>query len=487
LKQFVFAAILAAAGVAHAQPQQELGQLDASPTLFTVMAAINAAGYDADLASPTNHPLRQIIREELAKRTIPSLPALKEFFAHHRQRTDGAELSQYISFGLLASGPPSFVIRQRDVEIPPDVAPLQELSPLLAAFYKEAGIADLWRRSQPAIDQFLQMYHRPVLDIVLRLNSYMRQQTSGVKGRRFQILVELLAAPNHVERRSYGYQDTVVITPSAELRTFDVRHAYLHYLLDPLASRYQEILDRKKGLIDHAMRARSLDEVFQQDFLQLATECLIKAVESRLDRQPEKVQQSLLQGFILTPYFAEHLAQFEQQEESMEVYYPEMVGAIDLIKEDARLSQVDFNRQAPVRTVTVQAPAPSPMGAAKTLDEAEKLYLARDLEKAKKLYLQVLEQTDVKPMHAAAYYGLARIAILSKDPETAERLFRKTLESEPEPVVKAWALVYLGRLELAAGERDQAVSLFQSALKVDGASDKAREEARRSLEASSKQ
>ena len=487
MKQFVFAAILAAAGVAHAQPQQELGQLDASPTLFTVMAAINAAGYDADLASPTNHPLRQIIREELAKRTIPSLPALKEFFAHHRQRTDGAELSQYISFGLLASGPPSFVIRQRDVEIPPDVAPLQELSPLLAAFYKEAGIADLWRRSQPAIDQFLQMYHRPVLDIVLRLNSYMRQQTSGVKGRRFQILVELLAAPNHVERRSYGYQDTVVITPSAELRTFDVRHAYLHYLLDPLASRYQEILDRKKGLIDHAMRARSLDEVFQQDFLQLATECLIKAVESRLDRQPEKVQQSLLQGFILTPYFAEHLAQFEQQEESMEVYYPEMVGAIDLIKEDARLSQVDFNRQAPVRTVTVQAPAPSPMGAAKTLDEAEKLYLARDLEKAKKLYLQVLEQTDVKPMHAAAYYGLARIAILSKDPETAERLFRKTLESEPEPVVKAWALVYLGRLELAAGERDQAVSLFQSALKVDGASDKAREEARRSLEASSKQ
>jgi len=40
----------------------ELGQLDASPTLFTIMTAINAAGYSADLSSPNNHPLRDQIR-----------------------------------------------------------------------------------------------------------------------------------------------------------------------------------------------------------------------------------------------------------------------------------------------------------------------------------------------------------------------------------------------------------------------------------------
>ena len=44
----------------------EKGQLDASPALFAVMAAINAAGYDADAASPTNSPLRETIRKELA-------------------------------------------------------------------------------------------------------------------------------------------------------------------------------------------------------------------------------------------------------------------------------------------------------------------------------------------------------------------------------------------------------------------------------------
>jgi hypothetical protein len=62
------------------------------------MAAINAAGYDADLASPSNHPLRDAIRQELAKRNIPSLPQIKAFFAEHRKRNDTEELSQYISF-----------------------------------------------------------------------------------------------------------------------------------------------------------------------------------------------------------------------------------------------------------------------------------------------------------------------------------------------------------------------------------------------------
>jgi hypothetical protein len=41
-------------------------------------------------------------------------------------------------------------------------------------------------------------------------------------------------------------------------------------------------------------------------------------------------------------------------------------------------------------------PAAPLTGAAKTLDDAEQLYGARNLEAAKKKYLEVLEQTDEK-------------------------------------------------------------------------------------------
>jgi tetratricopeptide (TPR) repeat protein len=454
-------------------------QLDANPALFTVMAAINAVGYAADLSSPSNHPLRDAVRAELAKRNIPSLPAIKAIFDQHRKTKDTDELSQYISLALALGGPPDFAVKLRNVDMPPDADPLLGLAPLLAAFYKEANIQDLWNRAQPAINQYIDRYHGPVSDAVLQVNAYLRQQTSGARGRTFQIYIELLAAPNQIQTRSYGFEYSIVITPSPELRTFDVRHAYLHYLLDPLSTKYQEILERKKGLVDHAQRAHALADSFKDDFLLLVTESLIKAVEARLDHKPEGVQAALREGYILAPYFAERLPAYEKQELSMAYYYSDLVGAIDVVKEDKRLSLVEFNQEETVRTVKTAPPPPPPAltGAAKTLEEAEQTYTARDLDTAKKLYLEVLQQTDSQPMHAAVYYGLARIAVLQRDPETAEKLFEKTLESQPDAQVQAWALVYLGRLSMAAGDREQAVKHFQDALKVDGASLPARQAA----------
>src|SRR5262249_59662459 len=74
-------------------------------------------------------------------------------------------------------------------------------------------------------------------------------------------------------------------------------------------------------------------------------------------------------------------------------------------------------------------------------DLGEQAYAARDFSRAKQLYLRVMQETDKKPLHATAYYGLARIAVLEKDPETGDRLFRKVLElerSEERRVGKEW-------------------------------------------------
>jgi tetratricopeptide (TPR) repeat protein len=481
--------LLLAALPALAAPADS-GQLDASPSLFAVMAAINAAGYKADWASPNNHPIRAAIQAELAKREIPSLGPLKEFFESHRKRTDGQELSQYLSFALSCTGPPTFEFAIRDVEIPPDAMVLRDLSRLLAAFYKEAGIEDLWKRSQPALEQYIARYHEPVTNAVLQVNGYMRQMTSGFKNRRFQIFIELQAAPNQIQTRSYSDNYTIVVTPSPDTRTFDIRHAYLHYLLDPLATRNQEILNRKNSLADHAMRAQALSDAYKADYLLLVTESLIKAVEARLDRKPVMIQQALREGYILAPYFSEALPVYEKQESSMYLYYTEMMQAIDLVKEDRRLTGVEFSKEsAPGATVKQPAPAPPPAatGVVKTLAEAEQAYSSRELDKSKKLFLKTLEETEKRSVHASAYYGLARIALLQKDLDAAERLFQKSLESDPEAFDKAWVLVYLGRLSVAAGDRDKATEYFQSALQLEGATEKARQEARQGLQLTKQQ
>jgi tetratricopeptide (TPR) repeat protein len=479
-----------AVSASAASPEQ--GQLDGSQALFTVMAALDAAGYGIAPQSPNNHPLRAQVRAEILKKNPPSLQALKDFFGQRRKPTDPGDLAQYISFAISIKGAPDFTFAQREVETAPDAAALKALSPLLAKFYREANLEDLWKRSQPALDEYIAMYHAPVADAVLQVNAYLRQQTSGFLGRRFQIFIELLGPPNQVQTRSYGNEYFIVVTPSAAPRTFEVRHAYLHYLLDPLSTRSQEVLNRKKGIADHAQRAQALDSSFKEDFLQLTTERLIKAIEARLDRKADGVDQALHQGFILTPFFAEQLRDYEKQEQSMMLYFPDMVKLIDLRREEERLVNVEFDRETASGTVAPR-PAPAPAapleGAAKTLAAAEELYSLRgqdpaNLDKAKNFYLDVLQQTDKRPLHAAAYYGLGRIAALQRDPEAAQRLFRRTLEFEPEPQVKAWALVYLGRLALASGDRDEAVRDFNEALKVEGAAETARNAATEGLQSS---
>lgn len=450
------------------------------------MAAINAAGYNADVDSPNNSPLRETIRKQLAGKNIPSLAALKDFYREHRLADPMADLNQYISFALWVDGPPNFEPRGRSVEVPPDAAPLDGLGPLLARFYDEAGLEDLWNQSQPAFEQAIDRYHEPVAEAVLQVNGFLRNETSGTSTHWFQIYIDLLGPPNQIQTRNYGKSYCVVITPSPELRIHDIRHAYLHYLLDPYASRHEEMIMRTRGLGDHAQRAQALDPSFKSDYLLLVTESLIKAVEARLDKQPALVNQAMQEGYILTAYFSEQLQAYLKQEQAMRFYYPQMIESIDLKREDKRLSQIEFTSQAPVRKVkTVEAPKPpEPKGAYKTLAQAEQLYQDRSLEAARELFLKALQESGDKPLHAQAYYGLARIAALEKNPEMAEQLFEKTLESGPEPQTKAWALIYLARLSDAAGDREHAVQRYREALAVEGASPAARDAAQQGVQRS---
>ena len=103
---------------------QQKGQLDGSKALFAVLAAANAGGFDNELDSASNHPLRKALRDHLALQKIESVFELKRFVRDHRQRDPGADLSQYISLALLLNDPPDFTFTHPDRPIPPEVTAL---------------------------------------------------------------------------------------------------------------------------------------------------------------------------------------------------------------------------------------------------------------------------------------------------------------------------------------------------------------------------
>jgi tetratricopeptide (TPR) repeat protein len=468
-------------------------QIDANPALFTVMAAINAMGYDAEIDSPTNSPVRRQVRAALAGKHFDSLDDLKRFMTLHRQRDANAELSQYISFALAINGPPNFDLRIPEHELPPDVTALRGLELILPQFYKEAGIEQLWRQVLPEYEKVIEEYHGPVSQMAFQSNVYLRFPTSGAYGRRFQVLIDLMAAPNQIQTRNYKDDYFVVITSTPELPMEQIQYAYLHYLLDPLALRFSEQLEKKRGIADYAQGAPALPDAYKDDYMLLTTSCLAKAVESRLihgeaNRQA-KVEQALKEGFVFTPAFADGLVAYEKQPQAMRLYFPELVNNIDLAREEARLDKVEFAKTVSGRTfkTTKVAPEPELTGIEKTLETAEDLYRNRNLEKAREAYLQVLQQTTQRPLHAKAYYGLARIAALQRDPELAEKLFQKTLELSPDPQTRSWTYVYLGRLAAAAGESAEAMKSFRAAAAVEGASPAAKSAAEKEIEKSSNQ
>lgn len=477
-------AVLLVLSVVPAFPQQSENQLDSNETLFTVLAAVNAAGYDAELDSPSANPLRKQVRSYVATQKVDCLYDLQRFVNLHKQKNPSAELSQYISYALAIGPPPMFAPRYQNNLMPPDAAQLDGFTPLLISFYRQANIADLWKRSQPAFDKVIGQYHEPVTNAVLAANAYARNPTNGFLGHRFQIYIDLLGAPNQVQMRNYADDSFVVVTSSIEPRTQDIRHAYLHYLLDPLGLKYSKELTEKSALGEYALNSPILAEQYRLDFVLLATECFIKAVESRIDKNPAMALQAAKEGFVLTPAFAEILAQYyEKQEAPIRLVFPDLIAHIDLKREAKRFDNFQFASEASGRTVHLAAPKlPELTGAELTLDQAEKNYTARNLADAKNLYLNVLTQTPVKSLHAKAYYGLARIAVLERNPEEADKLFQKVLDFDPDSYTKSWSLLYLARLNDAQPDgRADAEKYYKAALAVPGVPDSVREAAEKGL------
>ena len=451
-------------------------RLDSNENIFDVLAAINAAGYDEGIDLPDNSPLRKQLREFLAKQDIPVLPELKRFYKRHQQKTGVQDLSQYLSYALSVTHGPDFNWRTRDVEVPPDALGLTEFTPLLTRFYKEANLAEIWKRSQPAFDKEIDRYHSPVSSMTNAVDGYLRVPAGGYLGRGFRLYLDLLGAPEQIQTRNYGDDAFVIATPSEQARMFDIRHAYLHFEIDPIVIKYGMDLQQHQDLLNLVQNA-PMEDAFKNDFVLLATESLIKAVETRLDKNPAGIQQAAKQGYILAPYFAEQLPVFEKQPQGLRFYMEEMSALMDTKREMARVKTIKFDAAPAVRLgrqVTVAAPpkpALSPSG--QTLEKAEDFYTARSLEDAKKLYLKSLEQNGAPEEHAQAWYGLARISVLQNQPEAATKLFEKTLDASPDPATKAWSLVYLARLARAGGDPEGAAKYYKEALSVKGASDKA--------------
>ncbi|MEJ7608975.1 MAG: hypothetical protein WKF37_22550 [Bryobacteraceae bacterium] len=433
---------------------QAQNQLDANLTLFSVMTAYTVA--NEPLSNPT--PFQTAVRSQVVARKPAVLSELKNFFSSHKKAGTGADLAQYVSFALTTSEPPEFRQRFQGADVPPDVQALEGFQELMARFYSDAGIADLWQKSQPDIDKVLERYQAPVAQSVLEVNAYLRNPTSGYMGRRFFVILDPLGPATQVHARSYQDDYYVVVPAAAQPRVDDVRHAYLHYLVDPLLIKFSEKVNKNRGLIDYAQAAPLLGEEYKADFVLLATESLIRAIEGRLKHSSANATEALSEGFVLAPFFAEQLPHYEKQEAAMRLHFPEMMAAMDLRKEAKRLADVSFAtaKVMPAMPKAVAEPV------AETASSVRKLYAKRELE-SQEAFLTILREGGEREIHSRAYFGLARVAALEKDPSWLNNSFVRHWK-RADAYTMAWSEVTWKLAE--AAEEAEARQHHQAALAV---------------------
>jgi len=438
--------------------------LDSNEQLFSILAARALAGYDSGSGGGAGIQPRTELREFLAGKSVAILPELRKFFVEHQIGNDaGADLGQYISLGLLLGPPPDFALRVSPTDLPPDAKSLVGLTPLLKTLYEQAKLIELWARLQPYMRQETERYAGEVRKSIERSDAYLRFPSGAYLGRTYAIYLSPLGLPEQVHARIYGQNYYLVITPSQEPKLAEIRHQYLHFLLDPLAVRYAPEINQKSDLRNLARQAGQLGSDFKEDFPLLVTECLIRAVELRMDKRPpaeaqKSVEEMAAAGLILGPYFYSALGDYEKQEASMNLAYKSLILGVDPAREKTRLATVKFTPREEA------AGAKAPLVVAeqdRLLDQADNFIYDGRYHEARAVFKDVLERID--PRSERALFGMAVVASNTRKPDLAEDYFLKTLEVARDLRIATWAHIYLGRLYDLKGRRQEALEQYRAA------------------------
>lgn len=463
--------------------------------VFTVMAALNAAGFDYETPGKQMSPLRQTLRRELERLDPTLLERMKTFYQTHRFAGEADdEQSPYVSLALLLSAPPDFRLTSKAEEVPADAWHVRGFVSLLTEFYEKAGIDSLWEKYQPVHAAELDAYRPVFIQVISQTLEYFRTGVRIALDRKAILIPDLLNAKNIVNARNLEHTYYIVAgptdDPAANYR--QLQHEYLHVLVDPLIDKFGAILLKNHDLLTMAQNQPRLKGQYQNNYLLIVTESLIESLLLRL-HPPEDLDSELVrlfrEGFVLAPYFYRRIEQYEANELlSFPVYAETLFQGIreseikadrDTIAEAEKKikeRQAD-ERQAEQKMVEEQARREK---IGMLLREAGSLLREGNYSVAEEKLQQLLRED---PQNGNAHFYLGQAAFQTHKYEEAFQYYEKAAGlPNTADWVRALCWVRMGRYLASQGRFDLARTHFDRVLKMEGDLRGAREAARESLQ-----
>jgi len=320
-----------------AQGTDSLFDFTSDVRLFTAYAMMNAGSGMGEWRHAGMDSVRLKLRSDLAGRIDSSF----QDSIHEFNRSHGRVLETY-EYALLTDGPPDFRLNYN-----PNTTGISEdtvksdsaLSDLLARFYKDANVPQLWEKYRPIIqaeDDSLRSFSATAMaDIISYCNldsNYFLKSTRRIHFQFMPLIPFFTSLAVRVNGEIYVIIGPQESKPDRSMLYYDL----LHQVAGPLVGSDTVNVERLSPLYDSV---KSRIDLRRGNWKTLMIDCFAEAIDIRMEQtlyglDSSAVWRSLMneykRGLILCPAIYINLVSYEQSDMTFPDYYPTLIKRISL-------------------------------------------------------------------------------------------------------------------------------------------------------------
>lgn len=297
----------------------------ADERIFTLFAALNAAGFDREYDGITMSPIRQQVRTALSGKDLNSLARLKPFF-------DRIPDFHLVVWTLQRGNPPKYGRAEAGWWISTTAAGFEGLDKALEAFYLEAEISKLWKEVEPAYQAEIHQNQPLAEQSLADIRAYLR--TNDLPFRQVIIIPNPLDAHYSGTGPQIGDIAYVVAGPcETELSLKGlIEHEVLHSVIGPMLDQHINQIPKQTSQRLYNVLKETMPSSYGS-WSSVLEETLNRAINLRmlddLDLRSQQLDRLESTGFLLIKPLNQALAIYEQSSDPFDLYLPILLASLD--------------------------------------------------------------------------------------------------------------------------------------------------------------
>jgi hypothetical protein len=290
------------------------------PRLIIMMAALEAAGFEATPAGAGPSVFRAQVRKDLATLDPELRARLRTFYERHKlpaPATAADQAARYVSLALALEPPPLLEAPERSEQLPGSLLEVLDFAPLVREFYRRSAIDEKLVAYTHAYQAEGDRLRQPTVEMVQSVLSYLHTRPITVSTERvlvkapstkkkneqraysireherhFFIVPDLMGVPGAINFRVIADDYYAVVPQGTDPTSSELRRGYLQYVIDPLVLKFnRQIADRREQIRQVLAEREKAGAAVSPDVFLSVSRSLVAAADARFDefRKIERV------------------------------------------------------------------------------------------------------------------------------------------------------------------------------------------------------